>query len=111
MYLKNENLINFDFSNYCNPYIIYNFSVLPSVQYFVLFSLRNCVKFRFTVLFSLASISISPHLYLRTFVDTFLITRYDKIKTLDGLIKFSCKVQFIHESTENDTLSFLDCLI
>ena len=42
---------------------------------------------------------------------TFVITKYDKIETLDELNKFNCKVQFTYESTTNNTLPFLDCLI
>ena len=43
--------------------------------------------------------------------DTFVITKYDKRETLDELNKFNCKVQFTYESTTNNTLPFLDCLI
>ena len=50
-------------------------------------------------------------LCLRKVCNTFVITKYDKIKTLDELHKFSCKVQFTHESATNNTSPFLDCLI
>ena len=53
----------------------------------------------------------TPRLWLRKFDDTFLITKYDKIQTLDELNKFNCKVQVTYESTANSTLPFLDCLI
>ena len=50
-------------------------------------------------------------LCLRKVCNRFVITKYDKIKTLDELYKFSCKVQFTHESATNNTSPFLDCLI
>ena len=53
----------------------------------------------------------TPQLWLRKVDDTFIITKYDKIKTLDELNKFNCKVQFTYESATDNTLSFLDCLI
>ena len=43
--------------------------------------------------------------------DTIVITKYDKIETLDELDKFNCKVQFTYESATNNPLPFLDCLI
>ena len=52
-----------------------------------------------------------PRLWLRKVDDTFVITKYDKKETLDELNKFNCKVQFTYESTTNNTLPFLDCLI
>ena len=53
----------------------------------------------------------TPRLWLRKVDDTFVITKYDKRETLDELNKFNCKVQFTYESTTNNTLPFLDCLI
>ena len=53
----------------------------------------------------------TPRLWLRNVDDTFVITKYDKRETLDELNKFNCKVQFTYESTTNNTLPFLDCLI
>ena len=53
----------------------------------------------------------TSRLWLRKVDDTFVITKYDKIETLDELNKFNCKVQFTYESTTNNTLPFLDCLI
>ena len=53
----------------------------------------------------------TPRLWLRKVDDTFVITKYDKIETLDELNKFNCKVQFTYESATNNTLPFLDCLI
>ena len=52
----------------------------------------------------------SPRLWLRKVDETFVITTYDKIK-IDELNKFNCKVQFTYESTTNNTLPVLDCLI
>ena len=59
MSIKNKNLINFYLSNYCTPNVTYNFSFLLFVQKVVLFFLQNCntLNFRFTILFSFASIS------------------------------------------------------
>ena len=53
----------------------------------------------------------TPRLWLRKVDDTFVITKYDKIETLDELNKFNCKVQFTYESATDNTLLFLDCLI
>ena len=53
----------------------------------------------------------TPRLLLRKADDTFVITKYDKIETLHELNEFNCKVQFIYESSTNNTLPFLDCLI
>ena len=53
----------------------------------------------------------TPRLWLRKVGDTFVITKYDKIETLDELNKFNCKVQFTYESATDNTLLFLDCLI
>ena len=53
----------------------------------------------------------TPRLWLRKVNDTFVITKYDKRETLDELNKFNCKVQFTYESTTNNTLPLLDCLI
>ena len=53
----------------------------------------------------------TPRLWLRKVDDTFVITKYDKRETLDELNKFNCKVQFTYESTTNNTLPVLDCLI
>ena len=53
----------------------------------------------------------TPRLWLRKVDDTFVITKYDKRETLDELNKFNCEVQFTYESTTNNTLPFLDCLI
>ena len=55
----------------------------------------------------------TPRLLLRkvSLSDTFVITKYDKIETLHELNEFNCKVQFIYESSKNNTLPFLDCLI
>ena len=50
-------------------------------------------------------------MWLRKVDDTFVITKYDKIETLDELNKFKYKVQFTDESATNNTLPFLDCLI
>ena len=48
---------------------------------------------------------------LRKVDNTFVITKHDKREKLDELKKFNCKVQFTYESTTNNTLPFLDCLI
>ena len=53
----------------------------------------------------------TPWLWLRKVDNIFVITKYDKIETLDELNKFSCKVQFTYESATDNTLPFLDCLI
>ena len=53
----------------------------------------------------------TPRLWLRKVDDTFEITKYDKIETLDELNKFNFKVQFTYESPTDNTLPFLDCLI
>ena len=50
-------------------------------------------------------------IWLRKVDDTFVVTKYSKIETLDELNKFNCKVQFTYESTTNNNLPFLDCLI
>ena len=47
----------------------------------------------------------TPRLWLRKVDDTFVMTKYDKIETLDELNKFNCKVQFTYESATNNTLS------
>ena len=48
---------------------------------------------------------------MRNVDDTIVITKYDKIKTLDVLNKFNCKVQFTYESATYNTLPFLDCFM
>ena len=53
----------------------------------------------------------TPHLWLRKVDDTFTITKYDKVETLDELNKFNFKVQFTYAGATNNTLPFLDCLI
>ena len=53
----------------------------------------------------------TPCLQLRKVDNTFVITKYDKLETLDELNKFNCKFQFIYEIATNNTLPFLDCLI
>ena len=45
----------------------------------------------------------TPRLWLRKVDDTFVITKYDKLKTLHELNKFNCKVQFTYESAANNT--------
>ena len=50
-------------------------------------------------------------IWLRKVDDTFVVTKYSKIETLDELNKFNCKVQFTYESTTNNNLPFLECLI
>ena len=50
----------------------------------------------------------TPRLWLRKVDDTFVITKYDKLKTLHELNKFNCKVQFTYESAASNTLPFLN---
>ena len=53
----------------------------------------------------------TPRLWLRNVDDTFEITKHDKIETLEELNKFNGKVQFTNESSTNNTVPCLDCLI
>ena len=56
---------NFYLSNYCTPYVAYNFSLLLFVQEIVLLYLHNCnvfFEFSFYNIFSLSSISTSSQL-------------------------------------------------
>ena len=53
----------------------------------------------------------APKLWVRKVDDTFVITKYDKIETLNELNSFNNKIKFTYESPVDDKLPFLDWLI
>ena len=54
----------------------------------------------------------TSHLWLRKVNNTFVIAKYDKIETLDELQKVQLQEnQVMCESSTNNTVPFLDCLI
>ena len=63
--MKNEELINFDLRNYCNPDVTYNLSLLLFFKRLSFFSCEVApfsLNFRLKILLSLASISTSLQL-------------------------------------------------
>ena len=53
----------------------------------------------------------APRIWFRKVDDTFVITKYDKIETINELNSFNNKIKFTYESPTDNALPFLDCMI